>query len=69
MTRVLATLAVAVALIGPAQAQRSSRYDVVDESAVTRTLSFAAGGGRTLDVRNINAVSYTHLTLPTILRV
>jgi hypothetical protein len=26
----------------------------VDESAVTRTLVFAAGGGRTLDVRNIN---------------
>ena len=47
-------MAIGVALIGPAQAQRSSRYDVVDESAVTRTLSFAAGGGRTLDVRNIN---------------
>ena len=47
-------MAIGVALIGSAQAQRSSRYDVVDESAVTRTLSFAAGGGRTLDVRNIN---------------
>ena len=43
-----------MALVGPAQAQRSSRYDVVDESTVTRTLAFAAGGGRTLDVRNIN---------------
>lgn len=53
-TRTWATVAIGVALIGPAQAQRSSRYDVVDESAVTRTLVFAAGGGRTLDVRNIN---------------
>jgi len=53
-TRSLATVAIAAALIGPAQAQRSSRYDVVDESTVTRTLSFAAGGGRILDVRNIN---------------
>ena len=54
MKRTLAAVAIGVALIGPAQAQRSSRYDVVDESSVTRTLSFAAGGGRTLDVRNIN---------------
>jgi hypothetical protein len=54
LTRTVATVAIGVALIGPAQAQRSSRYDVVDESAVTRTLSFAAGGGRSLDVRNIN---------------
>ena len=52
--RTWATVAIGVALIGPAQAQRSSRYDVVDESTVTRTLVFAAGGGRTLDVRNIN---------------
>lgn len=52
--RALATVAIGLALIGPAQAQRSSRYDVVDESTVTRTLSFAAGGGRTLDVRNIS---------------
>lgn len=42
-----------MALLAPASAQRSSRYDVVDESTVTRTLSFAAGGGRILDVRNI----------------
>ena len=54
MTRALVTVAIGAALLAPAQAQRSSRYDVVDESAVTRTLSFAAGGGRTLDVRNIN---------------
>ena len=53
-TRTLATLAIGVVLIGSAYAQRSSRYDVVDESTVTRTLSFAAGGGRSLDVRNIN---------------
>lgn len=54
VTRTVATVAIGVALIGSAQAQRSSRYDVLDESAVTRTLSFAAGGGRTLDVRNIS---------------
>jgi len=53
MKRTLLTVAVGVALIGPAQAQRS-RYDVVDESDVTRTLNFAAGGGRILDVRNTN---------------
>jgi hypothetical protein len=53
-TRTLAAVAIGVALIGSAHAQRSSRYDVVDESAITRTLSFAAGGGRALDVRNIN---------------
>lgn len=52
--RTLGTLAIALALAGTVHAQRSSRYDVVDESSVTRTLAFAAGGGRTLDVRNIN---------------
>ncbi len=52
--RTLATLAIGVALITPAHAQRASRYDVVDESTITRTLAFAAGGGRILDVRNIN---------------
>ncbi len=52
--RTLATVAIGLALIGPAQAQRSSRYDVMDESTVTRTLAFAAGGGQTLNVRNIN---------------
>ena len=60
--RTFATLAVGVALIGPAHAQRSSRYDVVDESAVTRTLSFAAGGGRTLDVRNISGFIHVEAT-------
>lgn len=52
--RTLTTLVVAAALATSADAQRSSRYEVVDESTVTRTLSFAAGGGRALDVRNIN---------------
>lgn len=52
--RTLATVAIGLALVGPAQAQRSSRYDVMDESTVTRTLAFAAGGGQTLDVRNVN---------------
>lgn len=51
-----------MALIGPAQAQRSSRYDVVDESSITRTLSFAAGGSRTLDVRNINGFIHVEAT-------
>ena len=54
MKRTLATMALGMALLAPAQAQRSARYDVVDESTITRNLSFAAGGGRTLDVRNIN---------------
>lgn len=55
-----------MALIGPAQAQRSSRYDVVDESSITCTLSFAAnhpgGGSRTLDVRNINGFIHVEAT-------
>jgi hypothetical protein len=34
----------------------------VDESTVTRTLSFAAGGGRTLDVRNINGFIHVEAT-------
>jgi hypothetical protein len=50
----LATMAIGMALIGTAQAQRSSRYEVMDDTTVTRTLNFAAGGGRSLDVRNIN---------------
>ena len=54
LKRTVATAAISVALIGSAQAQRSSRYDVVDESSITRTLAFAAGGSKTLDVRNIN---------------
>jgi hypothetical protein len=60
--RTLATVAIAVALLGPAQAQRSSRFDVVDASTVTRTLVFAAGGGRTLDVRNINGFIHVEAT-------
>lgn len=56
LKRTLATLAIGVALIGTTNAQRSSRYQVVDESDVTRTLNLAGtvsgGGGRILDVRN-----------------
>lgn len=54
LNRMLATMVIGIALIGTMHAQRSSRWDVLDESSVTRTLSFATGGGRTLDVRNIN---------------
>ena len=54
LKQTLATLAIGVALIGTIDAQRSSRYQVVDESDVARTLTFAAGGGRILDVRNTN---------------
>src|SRR5688500_345411 len=61
-TRTLATVAIGMALIGSAHAQRGSRYDVVDESVITRTLSFAAGGGRTLDVRNINGFIHVEAT-------
>ena len=50
----LAAVAIGMAVVGPAQAQRSSRFEVVDEQTLTRTLSFAAGGSRTLDVWNIN---------------
>ena len=59
----LATVAVGIALIAPVQAQRrASRYQVVDESTITRTLSFAAGGGRILDVRNINGSIHVEAT-------
>ena len=58
-TRLFAILVIAVGLIGSADAQRS-RYTVVDESTMTRTLAFAAGGGRALDVRNING--FLHVT-------
>lgn len=74
--RTLATLAIGVTLIGQAHAQRWSRWDVADESTVTRTLSFAdshltthsprrgdAGlSGRTLDVRNINGFIHVEAT-------
>ena len=52
--RALLTAVIGMTLIGSAHAQRSSRWEVMDDSTITRTLSFAAGGGRTLDVRNIN---------------
>jgi hypothetical protein len=60
--RALSTVAIGLALIGTANAQRSSRYDVLDDTTVTRTLSFAAGGGRTLDVRNINGFIHVEAT-------
>jgi hypothetical protein len=60
--RIFATLAVALALIATMDAQRSSRYDVIDESAITRTLSFAAGGGRMLDVRNMTGFIHVEAT-------
>ena len=62
-TRVLLSVAVGIALLAPVQAQRrTSRYSVVDESTITRTLSFAAGGGRILDVRNINGSIHVEAT-------
>ena len=60
--RTLATVVIGLAIVGPMEAQRSSRYDVVDESSITRTLSFAAGGSRTLDVRNINGFIHVDAT-------
>ena len=56
------TVAIGMALVGTAHAQRSSRYEVMDESTVSRTLAFAAGGGRTLDVRNINGFIHVEAT-------
>src|SRR5262245_36225378 len=60
--RTLASAAIAVFLIGPAHAQRSSRYDVVDESTVTRTLAFGGSGGKSLDVRNIHGFIHVEAT-------
>jgi hypothetical protein len=57
--RLFATLVIAVGLMSSADAQRS-RYTVVDESTITRTLAFAAGSGRVLDVRTING--FLHVT-------
>ena len=54
-----ATLVIAVGLIGSADAQRS-RYPIVDESTITRTLAFAGGSGRLLDVRNLSG--FLHVT-------
>jgi Toastrack DUF4097 len=54
-----ATLVIAVGLIGSADAQRS-RYPIVGESTITRTLAFAAVSGRLLDVRNLNG--FLHVT-------
>ena len=53
--KTLAVLVLSLAAAATAHAQRSSsRWEVMDDSTITRTLSFAAGGSRTLDVRNIN---------------
>ena len=54
LKRTLTAVAIGAALIHPAHAQRSSRFVEMDESTVTRTLAFAAGGSRRLDVRNIH---------------
>lgn len=53
--RTLAVLALGLAVVAPLGAQRSSdRWDVMDDQTITRTLTFAAGGSKVLDVRNIN---------------
>jgi hypothetical protein len=57
--RLFTTLVIVVGLIASANAQRS-RYPVVDETTITRTLGFAAGSARVLDVRNING--FLHVT-------
>jgi hypothetical protein len=62
MSKALATLATVAILVGGAHAQRNARYDVVEESTVDRTLSFAAGGGRIVDVRNINGFIHVEAT-------
>jgi hypothetical protein len=60
--RTWAALAIGVAFVAATDAQRSSRYQAVDESDVTRTLNFAAGGGRILDVRNTNGFIHVEAT-------
>jgi hypothetical protein len=57
--RLFPTLVMAVGLTGSADAQRS-QYTVADESTITRTLAFAAGSDRLLDVRNISG--FLHVT-------
>src|SRR5262245_13196951 len=57
--RLFAALAIAVGLIGSVDAQRS-RYTIVEDCTLTRTLAFAAGSGRLLDIRNING--FLHVT-------
>ena len=58
----MAAAAIGLALIGTAHAQRSSRWEVMDDQTITRTLSFAAGGGRILDVRNTNGFIHVEAT-------
>src|SRR5262245_39449878 len=50
--RAFAALVIAVGWAASAGAQRS-RYPVVDETTIARTLAMASGSGRVLDVRNI----------------
>ena len=58
----MAAAAIGLALIGTAHAQRSSQWEVMDDQTITRTLSFAAGGGRILDVRNTNGFIHVEAT-------
>ena len=58
----MAAAAIGLALIGTAHAQRSPQWEVMDDQTITRTLDFAAGGGRTLDVRNINGSIHVEAT-------
>jgi hypothetical protein len=57
--RLLATLLIAGGLAAPVGAQRS-RYQVVDETTMTRTLAMAPGSDRLLDVRNMTG--FLHVT-------
>lgn len=61
--RSIAVLVFSVTFLSPLYAQRAAdRWTVMDDSTMTRTLSFAAGGGRTLDVRNINGFIHVEAT-------
>ena len=57
--RAFAALVIAVGLAAAADAQ-PSRYPVVDETTITRTLAMASGSGRVLEVRNITG--FLHVT-------
>jgi hypothetical protein len=54
LSRMLTVTAIIAVTAAGAEAQRASRYPVVDESTITRELSFAPGGERALEVRIIN---------------
>ncbi len=53
LIRVLTFVLIAAGLTAGTTAQRS-QYPLVDESTITRTLSFAGAGDRALDIRAIN---------------